>query len=70
MQKEKLQKKELQLFRGLGISDDMLASFVIAVILTNRQDNVLKGKILIPVIMFICFVFLPVGMSEHVRGLY
>lgn len=47
----------------------MLACFVIAVVLTNRQDNVLKYKWLIPVIMFICFVFLPVGMSEHVRGI-
>ena len=47
----------------------MLACFVFAVILTNRQDNVLKGKILIPVIMFICLAFIPVGMSEHVRGI-
>ena len=47
----------------------MLACFVIAVILTIQQDNALKGKMLIPVIMFICFVFLPVGMSEHIRGI-
>lgn len=47
----------------------MLACFVIAVILTNQKENVLKCKWLIPVIMFICFAFLPVGMSEDVRGI-
>lgn len=45
----------------------MLACFVIAVILTNQKENVLKCKRLIPVIIFICFAFLPVGMSEDVR---
>lgn len=47
----------------------MLACFVMAVILTNQKENVLKGKLLIPIIMFICFAFLPVGMSEEVRGI-
>ena len=45
----------------------MLACFVIAVILTNQKENVLKCKWLLPVIMFLCFAFLPVGMTEHVR---
>lgn len=45
----------------------MLACFVITVILTKQKENVLKCKWLIPVIMFICFAFLPVGMREDVR---
>lgn len=45
----------------------MLACFVITVILTNQKENVIKCKWLIPVIMFICFAFLPVGMTEDVR---
>lgn len=45
----------------------MLACFVIAVILTNQKGNVLKCKWLIPVIMFICLVFLPVGMFEEIQ---
>lgn len=45
----------------------MLACFVMAVILTNQKENVLKCKWLIPVIMFICFAFLPVGMIDDVR---
>ena len=45
----------------------MLACFVIAVILTSQKKNALKGKWLIPVIMFICFAFLPVGMSVDMR---
>ncbi len=45
----------------------MLACFVIAVILTNQKENVLKCKWLVPVIMFICFAFLPVGMEEEIQ---
>ena len=45
----------------------MLACFVIAVILTNQKENVLKCKWLIPVIIFICFVFLPIGMEEEIQ---
>ena len=45
----------------------MLACFLMAVILTNQKENVLKFKWLIPVIMFICFAFLPVGMIDYVR---
>lgn len=45
----------------------MLACFVIVVILTKHKENVLKCKWLLPVIMFICFAFLPVGMTERVR---
>ena len=44
----------------------MLACFVIAVILTKQKQNGLKCKWLIPVIMFICLAFLPVGMYERV----
>jgi len=47
----------------------MIACFLGAVILAYQKDNVLKSKWMIPVIMFICFAFLPVGMSEHVRGI-
>ena len=45
----------------------MLACFVMAVIVTNQKENILKCKWLIPVIMFICFAFLPVGMREYVQ---
>lgn len=45
----------------------MLACFLMAVILTNQKENVLKFKWLIPVIMFICFAILPVGMIDDVR---
>lgn len=45
----------------------MLACFLMAVILTNQKENVLKCKWLIPVIMFICFAFLPVGMIDDIR---
>ena len=45
----------------------MLTCFVMAVILTNQKENVLKCKWLIPVMMFICCVFLSVNMSEDVR---
>ena len=45
----------------------MLVCFVIAVILTKQKQNVLKYKWLIPVIMFICLVFLPVGMYEDIQ---
>ncbi|MCM1112121.1 MAG: hypothetical protein NC399_02585 [Muribaculum sp.] len=47
--------------------DIMWACFVIAVILTKQKENGLKCKWLIPVIMFICLTFLPVGMYERVR---
>ena len=47
----------------------MLVCFVAAVILTKQKENVLKGKWLLPVIMFLCFAFLPVGMSEDIRGI-
>ena len=45
----------------------MLACFVTTVILTSQKKNTLKRKWLIPVIMFICFVFLPVGMSVDIQ---
>lgn len=45
----------------------MLACFVITVILTSQKKNTLKRKWLIPFIMFICFAFLPVGMSVDMR---
>ncbi len=45
----------------------MLVCFVIAVILTKQKQNVLKCKWLIPVIMFICLVFLPVVMFEEIQ---
>ncbi|MCM1112118.1 MAG: hypothetical protein NC399_02570 [Muribaculum sp.] len=44
----------------------MWLCFVIAVILTKQKQNVLKCKWLIPVIMFICLAFLPMGMYECV----
>ncbi len=45
----------------------MLACFVMAVILTLQKENVLKCKWLIPIIMFICFAFLPVRVIDDVR---
>ena len=45
----------------------MLVCFVMAVILTSKKENVFKCKWLIPVIMLICFAFLPVGMIDEVR---
>ena len=45
----------------------MWVCFAIAVILTKQKQNVLKYKCLIPVIMFICLAFLPIGMYERVR---
>lgn len=47
----------------------MLTCFVIAVVLAKQKSNVLKCKGLIAAIMFICLLLLPVGMSEHVRGI-
>ena len=45
----------------------MWGCFAAAVILTKQKQNVLKYKWLIPVIMFICLAFLPIGMYERVR---
>ena len=45
----------------------MLACFVTTVIPTSQKKNTLKRKWLIPVIMFICFAFLPVGMIDDIR---
>lgn len=45
----------------------MLACFVLAVVLAKQKQNVLMCKWLIPVIIFVWFAFLPVGMFERIQ---
>ncbi len=58
-------KKDVLLIYNIII---MMICFVIAFVLTIHKENVLKYKWLIMIVMFVCFMFLPVGMSEEVRG--
>ena len=47
----------------------MLICLVIVVILTKQKENVFKCKWLLPFIMLIYCAFLPVAMSDEVRGI-